>query len=121
MTVDRLRATQGRMEQLKELYISLNAALTQQGIITLACAIDARGLPMLELFAMAQLGEMTARGIGAIAYAVFKGCPQLKEIRLTGSGPDSGILREVVDGMLEAAGRAGKVKVIYKEEDDVLN
>ena len=62
---------------------------------------------------MTQLGEMTARGTGAIAHAVFKGCPQVKEIYLTGSGSVSDILSEVVDGMLEATRRVGKVKVHY--------
>jgi hypothetical protein len=28
-------------------------------------------------------------GIGAIAFAVFKACPQLNYFHLTGSGPDS--------------------------------
>jgi len=35
------------MEQLRLLSIGINVALSQQGIITLARAIDARGLPML--------------------------------------------------------------------------
>jgi hypothetical protein len=60
---------------------------------------------------MARLGEIAARGIGAIAHGVFKGCPQVKEINLTGwDGNDP---REVVNGMLEAAGLVGKVKVVY--------
>ena len=61
---------QGRMEHLEEIYISDNKELTEQRILSLARAIDARGLPMLETFAMMRIGEMTARGIGAIAYAV---------------------------------------------------
>lgn len=102
---------QGRMKQLKMLDISDNNALTQRGIITFARAIDARGLPMLATFSM---GEMTARGIGGIVVALIKGCPRLKEINLTGSGSDSDILSEVIDGMLEAAGRAGEVQVVYE-------
>ena len=47
-------------------------------------------------------------------------CPQLKEIYLMDCGSDSDTLGKVVNGMLEAAGRAGKVNVIYKDEDDVL-
>jgi len=38
------------MEQLRLLSIGIHVALTQQGIITLARAIDARGLPMLATF-----------------------------------------------------------------------
>lgn len=37
-----------RCEQLKCLYISYNRAITDQGIIALACAIGARGLPKLD-------------------------------------------------------------------------
>ena len=109
---------QGRLKRLKALYISKNEAVPQQGIITLARAIDKRGLPMLETLKMTKLGEMTARAIGAIAHAVFKGCPQLQAIELMGSGWDTDTSREVVEGIVEAAGRSGKVKVIYDEEDD---
>jgi hypothetical protein len=105
--------SQGRLEHLKTLYISENAALTEQGIITLARAIGAGGLPELRRLGTTKLGEMTARGIAAMAHAVFKGCPQVKDFHLTVSGPACLILREVVNGMLEAAGRAGKVKMHY--------
>jgi len=105
----------GRMEQLEELDISLNAALTQQGIITLARAIDARGLPMLETLEMSRLTNLTAVGIGGIALAVIKGCPRLKVIDFWGSGQEDSSHRDAVTGMLDAVGRAGKVKVIYDE------
>lgn len=101
------------MEQLKILSISRNNALTQQGIITLARAIDARGLPMLNIFFMEELREMTAIGIGAIAHAVIKGCPRLKKIYLMNTGPDNSSHRDVITGMVEAAGRVGKRKVMY--------
>lgn len=68
----------GCLEQLRELDISDNYSLTEQGIISLARAIDARGLPRLEKFAMRELGDVSGQGIGAIIYAVFKGCPQLQ-------------------------------------------
>lgn len=69
---------------------------------------------------MTRLRVKAARGIGAIVFAVFKACPQLNYFHLTGSGPDSDIFSEVVDGMLEAAGRAGKGRVVYGavENDD---
>jgi len=105
----------GRMEQLEEFVISQNAALTQQGIITLARAIDARGLPMLETLEMSRLTNLTAVGIGAIALAVIKGCPRLKVIDFWGSGPEDSSHRDAVTGMLDAVGRAVKVKVIYDE------
>jgi HEAT repeat protein len=40
--------SQGRMEQLEELSLSSNSGVTRQGIIALAEAIDARGLPKLR-------------------------------------------------------------------------
>ena len=106
-------ASQGRLEHLKTLNISENEDLTEQGIITLARAIGVRGLPMLETFDMVKLGNMTAREIGAIAHGVFKWCPQVKETHLTESDFASDDSSEVVDGMLEAAGLAGKLKVVY--------
>jgi len=108
---------QGRMEQLREFNIYENAALTQQGICALARAVDARGLPFLETFLINRSTEKAARGIGVIAFAVFKGCPQLKYFILKGLGPDNDILSEVMDGMLEAAGRAGEVWVVYEPND----
>jgi hypothetical protein len=102
---------QGRLEKLKKFVISDNEDLTEHSIITLARAIGACGLPKLETFSMARLGKIAARGIGAIAHGVFKGCPQVKEIYLTGW--DDNDPREVVNDMLEAAGLVGKVKVVY--------
>lgn len=99
------------MEQLRELDISDNDALTEQGSITWARAIDARGLPMLESFDMTQMREMTAVGLSAIAHAFIKGCPKLKEIHLRGSGPENGGHHDAIRGMLEAAGRSGEVAV----------
>ena len=92
--------------------ISENEELTEQGIITLARAIDARGLPMLQTFSMLRLGEMTTIGISAIAHALIKGCPELKKIHLSGSGPKNGSHHDAITGMLEAAGRAGEVKLL---------
>ena len=107
---------QGRLEKLREFDISDNEDLTEHGIITLARAIGACGLPKLETFAMAKLGKNAARGIGAIAHVVMKGCPRLEMIHLMNTGPDNSNHRDVITGMLEGAGRAGKVKVIYDEE-----
>ena len=39
-----------RLEQLEHFYLSHNHAVTNRGIIALAQAIDARGLPLLEHF-----------------------------------------------------------------------
>jgi len=108
-------ALQGRLEHLTWLDIFENDDLTKQGIITLARAIDARGLPMLEAFAMEEFWTTTAVGTSAVAHAVFEGCPRLKKTFLTRSGSDIRILNQVIQGMLEAAGRAGKVEVVYGE------
>lgn len=101
------------MEQLELLSICKNAALTQRGIITLARAIDAHGLPMLVSFYMEGLREMTAVGVGAIALALIKGCSRLEKIYLMNTGPDNSNHCDVITGMLKAVGWAGKVKVMY--------
>lgn len=82
----------------------------------MARAIETRGLPMLDSFFMKGLREMTAMGIGAMAHAVIKGCPRLESIHLMNTGPDDSNHRDVITGMLEGAGRTGKVKVIYDKE-----
>jgi hypothetical protein len=100
----------GRMKQLKLLIISKNKALTQQGIITLARAIEAHGLPMREEFRLRGLDadNVTLLGISAIALAVITRCPNLKRLSLMCSGSDE-VYHEMVVGMLQAVGRAGEV------------
>lgn len=44
-------------------------------------------------------------GISAIAYAVIRGCPKLKEIELQNLDDDEGKEMEMVLGMMRAAGR----------------
>jgi len=65
-------------------------------IVILACAIGARGLPMLYVFA---IGRMTAWKIGAIVDTVLKGYLRVKSVQLTGSCFDGDDAREVVGGM----------------------
>ncbi len=85
----------------------------------MARAINARGLSKLERFYCEQMkaDAVTVRGLSAIAHAVINRCPQLKDVNLTGSGlgSDNGIRRDAVTGMLEAAGRAEEVRVLFVE------
>lgn len=71
---------QGRFEVLQDFYLANNVHVTDQGILALARAIEARGLPMLETFTMDAMDYMTTVGISAIIDALIKGCPKLKTI-----------------------------------------
>lgn len=108
---------QGRLVQLEALNVSGNESVTDQGYIALARAIDIGGLSNLSMLQIYRLAKLTGVGISAISLAVIKGCPQLEEIDLEGSGPGDGSHRDAITGMLEATGRVGKVKVIYDKED----
>jgi hypothetical protein len=104
---------QGRLEQLKSLRFHTNGAVTDLGIVGLARAIDAGGLPMLETLDLGgmETDPMTVVGISAIAHATIKGCPQVKELNLSSQGAKKDMMCRVVKGMLHAAGREAKVKV----------
>lgn len=106
--------SQGCMQQMEKLGLSWNAGVTDRGVIALARAIETRGLPMLVSFRMGGMtrDKVTLLGFSAIAHAVINGCPQLKEIALKGLlNFDDDTLSNVVNGMVEAAGRAGNIKL----------
>ncbi len=113
--------SQGHMNKLKVLNITKNKALTHQGFVYLARAIDARGLPMLETFRMQKILNVTLGSMCAITHALIKGCPRLKEIDFTDTGTwgthGSRSYPGAIQGMLEAAGRVEDVDVIYERED----
>jgi hypothetical protein len=110
--------SQGRMEELEDLNISKNEAVTGKGIIVLARAINARGLPGLNEFYMQKLSTVTVAGVSAITNALIKGCPRLTDINFPGSVSDDDTLRECIRGMLELAGRAGQVNVNFNTQQD---
>lgn len=105
-----LLVSQGRMEDVDELDIGNNDAVTQKGIIALAHAIYERGLPMLECFSMTKLSGIMVVGVSAI-HSLIKGCPRLKQIDLAGSVSTNDSQSDWITGMLEAAGREGKWKL----------
>ena len=76
-------------------------------------AIETRGLPLLEEFSLRKsfCNQVTLFSISAIAHAVVKGCPDLTHIALMCSQPGDDY-HDMVLGMLEAAGRRGKVVVM---------
>jgi len=94
--------SQGRMQQVTELSLSGNSGLTKQGIITLAEAIDARGLPKLRASHLSGLlpatDEESILGITTFVHAVTKGCPPLKEFTFDPTHQD------VITDMIKAAG-----------------
>jgi len=53
----------GRLNQLIAMHLSENSLVTDRGVITLAQAIDAHGLPILDTFKMRGIRELTAVGI----------------------------------------------------------
>jgi len=55
----------GRFNKLKQLHISYNGAITDRGMIALARAIDACGLPKLEKLWVEGLNEVTVSGCSA--------------------------------------------------------
>lgn len=93
----------GRFKHLQRLNISYNRAITDRGIIALARAIGACGLPKLEELWVEGLNKLTVVGCTAIAHAVRKGCPNLRfrGFRSNGTGLSDNILAKVLCGMLE--------------------
>jgi len=60
--------------------------------------------------------KITFSGIAAISLAVINGCPKLQKIYLTCEELDEdlyGTVNEIVEGMLQAAGRDGNVMVMH--------
>jgi len=97
------------MGLLTRLCLSRNDAVTDEGLIALAQAIDMCGLPELQEFSMAGLVEekVTVLGLSAIAHAVIKGSPLLETIDIKCSGEGGASLHVMIEGMLRARGWTG--------------
>lgn len=75
--------SQGCMQQVTELSLSSNGGVTNRGIISLAQAIDARGLSNLRALHLCGMlpatDKETVLGITTLGHAITKGCPPLKD------------------------------------------
>ena len=100
--------SQGHFEELKYFCFGRNSDVTDQGMTALARAIDAQGLPMLELITIDGLDRLTDIGVGAIMDALIKRCPRLA--RIAWGPPENDLVRN----KLQEAGR-GNVKVKVPE------
>jgi Ran GTPase-activating protein (RanGAP) involved in mRNA processing and transport len=98
--------SQGRMEQLEELSLSSNSAVTKQGIIALAKAVDARGLPKLRALNLDGLvretDDETVLGITTLVHAIAEGCLPLEEFTFDPAHSD------VITSILKAANWNGE-------------
>ena len=74
----------GSLNQLFSINLSENNSVIDRGIIFLAQAIDAHGLPTLKVFSM-MVNNLAAESISAIA-----GCPRPLVLRLDESKPEQG-------------------------------
>lgn len=98
---------QGRMGRMLNPDLSTASGATDEGMIGLAQAIDARGFPKLQRLYLKQRENVTALGFSAMMHAFVKGCPNAKEIYMEGPdlGQNSTIIKTMVNGMLKAARR----------------
>lgn len=100
----------GRLELKDDPGITDDSGITDEGIIALAQAIDARGLPALKTFVMLRLSEnVTILAFSAITHALVKGSPNLAVIRMRRCGPKDATLLAMIKGMLRAARRTAAV------------
>lgn len=90
---------------MQYLNISSNKRLTDDGLIDLARAIHARGLPMLEHIRIAYLEKVTALGFSAIMGAIILCSPRLNLINIKGRYKKADGLQISIEGLLRAAGR----------------
>jgi len=99
----------GCMRHIQKLNLSGPLGATDEGIVALARAIDAKGLPELRQLKMGRFNNVTAFGFSAMMLAFVKGCPKSRDIILT--CPDEGrnfaIFESMVEGMRWAANRWG--------------
>ena len=107
---------QGRMQEMEEFNLSEVPDLTDKGLIALARAINARGLPNVRHFFIMNDGKerkWTVLGFGALTLAFVSGCPRLQQIDLVcpDRGQDMNFLNTMIQGMFQAAGRTVKVSV----------
>ena len=103
---------QGRMQEIQDLNLGDVPGMTDKGMVALARAIDARGLPKMRLLDMETYSQnYTALGFGALILAFVRGCPEMKCITLSCPNPvlDKAALQTMIQGMLQAAGRTAKV------------
>lgn len=106
----------GSFKQLEGFMLSEHVGVTNEGIILLARAISAYGLPLFKAFKMecpSDQEKITFSGIATISLAVINGCPKLQNI----DEDHSTTLNEIVGGMLQVAGRDGDVE--FGEIDDL--
>lgn len=107
---------QGRMQEMEDVNLSEVPGMTDKGLIALARAINARGLPNVRQFFI-QMDDKnrkwTALGFGALTLAFASGCPRLRKIDLVcpDRGQDMNFLNTMIQGMFQAAGRMVKVSV----------
>ena len=74
---------QGRMQEMEDFHLREVPGMTDKGLIALARAINARGLPNVRYFFIMNDHEerkWTALGFGALTLAFVLGCPRLQEI-----------------------------------------
>lgn len=98
---------QGRLEQLRELFIAENSGVSDEGI-----AINEHGLPALTALHIGELKGATAKSIRAIVKLVLDESKELTVISLKYGGPDCADHSDMFRGMLQARGRATKVTVV---------
>lgn len=98
---------QGRIGQIRKINIA-------EGLVALARAIEARGLPKLEEFSNGLYGQnYTARGFGALTLAFVRGCPNLffLDLRCPDESREPDFVKAMIEGMLQVAGRTANVEV----------
>lgn len=89
---------QGRFEQLAYLNTSENGGISDQGVMVLAQAIEARGLPKLDMLELQGLdtARVTLAGIQGLAISIIDGSPVLGELIVNSE------YQEMVDEMRQA-------------------
>ena len=98
----------GRFKHLDWLVISHNAAVTDDGMCTVAHAIEEagkHGLPMLRKLIANALRPVTLMGVSALSLALINNCPRLKNVDLSGRENEAISDKAVMEGMLRAVGR----------------
>jgi hypothetical protein len=104
-----LLVQQDRMRRLECLQFCGNDDISNRGIICFAGSINMKGLPVLTSLFMSRLGRLTAVKTGAITYAAINRCPSLRTFYLEGSGPDAKKNADIIKGMMQVAGRTGRM------------
>ena len=105
----------GCFQCLETLWLGSNEDVTDQGVAALAKALDhagTNGLPLLSTFSASLRGSVTRVGVEALAHALLKNCPRLKEVALYGvDDDDDERMQQMVDEMVVAAGCRHRVRI----------